>query len=185
MNSRMTSLALLAATTLVVAACSNNNDSYDPPPPAPPAANQAPLISAILDVAVDQDTVVGPIAFGVTDTQTDAAQLMVTATTDGTGLFPADGVALGGSGVGRTLTLTPLEAATGTATITLTVMDPQGLASTRSFTVTVNARPASLRDVTLASFAKGRAEEATPVNGFTFAQDANDPAIFDPLLGAP
>ncbi len=182
MNSRKTSCALLAAATIVVAACSSN--SYDPPGPPPPMANQAPVISAITDRTADQDTVLS-IEFSVADSQTDAAQLMLTATADGTGLFPADGVVLGGAGVARTVTLTPLEAATGTATISVTATDPQGLSSSRMFTVMVNPRTASLLEVTLASFAKAATDDATTINGLTFTQDANDPAVFDPLIGAP
>jgi|SRR5687767_10163124 len=180
MNSRMTSLAVLGASALLTA-CGSSKDV----PAPPPAMNQPPVISAITHKTADQDTVVGPIAFGVADSQTDAAQLTVTAAVDGTNLFPADGVVLAGSGTARTLTLTPLEAATGTATIMLSVTDPQGLASSRSFTVAVNARGASMRDVALATFAKGESDEVTMVNGFTFAQDADDPAIFDPLIGVP
>jgi hypothetical protein len=183
MKSRKTSLALLAAATLVAAACSSN--SNDKPTPPPPAANQAPVISAITSKSADQDTTVGPIEFGVADSQTDAAQLTLTAVADGTSLFPADGVVLGGTGTARTLTLTPLEATTGMATITLTASDPQGAASTRSFTVTVNARAASMRDAALTTFAKSETDEVTPVNGFTFTQDADDPALFEPLIGAP
>jgi hypothetical protein len=182
MNSRNTLRALLAATTTVVAACSSN--SYDPPGPPPPMANEAPVISEIADRTTDQDTVVS-IEFGVADSQTDAAQLALAATADGNGLFPADGVMLGGSGTARTLMLTPLEAATGIATISVTATDPQGMSSSRTFSVAVNARVASLRDVALASFAKAPTDEVTPVNGFTFAQDADDPAAFDPLLGTP
>ena len=60
---------------------------------APPMANTAPAISAISDRSVDQDTVVGPIEFSVTDAETPANQLTVTAGADGTSVFPADGVA--------------------------------------------------------------------------------------------
>ena len=68
----------------------------------------------------DQDTVVGPIEFSVADRETAASQLTVSAAADGTSVFPADGVALGGSGAVRSITLTPLEATTGTANVTLT-----------------------------------------------------------------
>jgi hypothetical protein len=180
MSERNTTLALLAATISVVAGCSNSPDGYD----QPPDANQPPVISVITSKTADQDTTVGPIEFRVADHETDASQLALSAAADGTSVFPADGVVLAGSGTTRTLTLTPLEAATGTATITVTAADPQGAASSRSFTVAVNARGASLRDAALSTFAKGEADEATVLNGLTFAQDAEDPAIFEPLIGA-
>ena len=126
---------------------------------------------------------VGPIEFSIADRESDASQLTVSAAADGTSVVPADGVTLGGSGAVRSITLTPLEAATGAVNVTLTVTDPQGAASTRSFRVTVNARNASIRETALATFAKGGSDDATVVNGITFIQDADDPAIFEPLMG--
>ncbi len=40
-----------------------------------------------------------------------------------------------------------------------------------------------MRDVALTTFAKAESDEVTVVNGFTFMQDADDPAIFEPLIG--
>jgi hypothetical protein len=177
---RKTSLALLVAATLVAAGCSSydNDGDYMPPPPG----NTAPVVSAITNVMSDQDTTVGPVEFSVNDDTTAADMLTVTAAADGA-LFPADGLLVGGSGATRNLTLTPFEAATGTANITVTVSDAQGAATTRSFGVTVNARPASIRDTTMAAFAKGETDAPTTLNGFTFTQDADDPAVFAPLIG--
>jgi hypothetical protein len=176
-------LVLLAATTLVVAACGGggSDDGYTPPPA--PAVNTAPSISGISDRTGNQDTVVGPIEFSIGDRETDASMLTLTAAADGAGVVPADGIALGGSGAVRSITLTPLEAATGAVNVTLTVTDAQGLASSRSFGVTVNARNASIREMALATYAKGGSDEPTAVNGITFIQDASDPAIFEPLMG--
>src|SRR5438105_3639629 len=64
--------ALLAATTLVVAACGGGNRGDDMPPPA---ANTAPVMSAIVDRNVDQDSVVGPIEFGIADRESDVGTL--------------------------------------------------------------------------------------------------------------
>jgi hypothetical protein len=181
MSKRNQSLVLLAATVLSVAACSSKYDSdYVEPGPA---ANGAPVVAAIADRTVDQDTTIGPIDFGVNDGETQAANLVVSAAADGTSLFPADGITLGGSGAVRNITLTPLEATTGAATITVTVTDGAGAVTTRSFAVTVNARAASLRDTALSTFAKAESDGPTTVNGFTFAQDADDPATFASLIG--
>lgn len=181
MKTRKQMLALLAATTVVVAGCSSGGGYGDTDEPMP---NQAPAISSITSKTEFQDTVIGPLAFEVQDDQTPAAQLTVSAAADAAMLFPADGLVLAGEGATRNLTLTPLEAATGTANVTLTVTDAQGAASTRTFTVTVNAREASVRDLTLMTFAKGETDDPAELNGFTFAQDADDPAIFEPLIGA-
>jgi hypothetical protein len=187
MTSRKTEiarLALLAAATLVVAACSSNDyDRPDPPPPAGPV-NTAPTIADIADRTSSQDTTVGPLEFAIDDRETAAAALSVTAVADGTSVVPADGIALGGTGAVRTITLTPLEAATGTVNVTLTVTDAAGTFTRSAFQVVVNARPASVRDTTLTTFAKGAADDVTPINGFTFTQDADDGAAFAALIPA-
>src|SRR5215471_16702430 len=128
-------LSALAATTLVVAACGGGTETMNPPMPA----NMAPNVSTIADQSADQDTPVA-IEFGVNDRETAAGSLAVTASVDGGALFPSDGVVLSGNDVTRTLTLTPLEAATGTANVTLRVMDADGAATTRSFAVAVKAK---------------------------------------------
>lgn len=179
---RQIPLATLVTATILTAACSSGGRE-DPPPP--PMGNAAPVISAITSKSGDQDTAIGPIEFGVQDDSTPANQLTVTAAADGTSLIPADGLVIGGNGAVRNLTLTPLEAATGTANITITVVDAQGVMASRGFSVTVNARAASMRDTALSTFAKNETAEVTPLNGFTFADDANDPAIFEPLVSTP
>jgi hypothetical protein len=176
---KQTHIALLVATTLVVAACSSN----DRDPPDVPQANMAPAISAISSKTANQDTAI-PVEFTVQDDATAANTLTVSVAADGTTLFPADGLTLTGTGTTRTLTLMPLEAVTGSANIIITVTDAQGASANRSFGVTVNALPASFRDVTVSTFGKAETAEVTPLNGFTFAQDANDPATFDALVGA-
>jgi hypothetical protein len=171
-------LALLAATTLVVAACGGSGNRSMPPTPA---SNAPPVISGIPNQMVDQDTPLN-LDFGIQDSETVAGSLMVSAVANGTELFPADGVALSGDGATRTLTLTPLEAATGTALITINVADPQGAYTTRAFKVAVLAKYASLRELALDTFAKGEADTPTVVNGWTVQQDADDPATFAALI---
>jgi hypothetical protein len=181
MNHPKSSLVLLAATTLVVAACSSSNKDRAQPPAA--AVNQPPTIAVVADQAGDQDTAIGPITFAVSDQETDAALLTATAVvTDGATIFPADGVVVSGTGAARSITLTPFEAATGTAMIGLIVKDPDGATATRAFKVTVNARNASIKTAALDTFAKAESDEPTQVNGFTFAQDADDEATFEALI---
>jgi hypothetical protein len=99
-------------------------------------------------------------------------------------LFPADGVVVAGSGATRSITLTPFEASTGTATIALLVTDSEGASSVRTFKVAVNAKNASMRDVALNTFAKAATDDPTTINGLTFQQDADDPATFEALIPA-
>lgn len=173
------SLALLAA-TILVAACGSDRDSPSPMQPQ----NTAPAMSAIANQAANQDTVVGPIEFGITDAESNVNALTLTASADSANLFPADGIVLAGTGPTRSITLTPFEARTGTATIAVLVTDPDGAATTRTFTVTVNARAASIKSSVLDTFAKAENAAPTTVGGYTFTQDADDPAAFAGLIPA-
>jgi len=175
-----TRIAALAATTLVVAACGGGGSgaAMNAPP-----TNTGPSISSIANQSADQDTSLA-IDFGVDDHESGPGSLMVAAAADGSALFPADGVVLSGSGGARTLTLTPLEAATGTASIGIQVTDPQGAVTTRNFSVAVNAKNNSMRAMALDTFAKSETDTATALNGWTVQQDADDPAIFAPLIPA-
>jgi hypothetical protein len=176
---RLYPLTLLAAAVLA-AGCSRNDETN---PPRPPVVNTAPTIAAITDRSVDQDSIVA-IDVAIADSQSDASTLTVSVAADGTTVFPADGVVLSGAGVTRRLTLTPLEATVGAARFTITVTDPQGLSTMSAFNVTLNTRAASVRDTTLATFAKMDADAPTALNGLTFAQDADDPAVFAALIPA-
>ena len=179
---KLVSLLSLAVTTLVVTACGGGGAGSMGPPPPP--ANTAPTITTIADKVGDQDAVIGPIDFSIGDGESDVSTLTVSAMTDGGSVVPADGITIAGSGASRTITLTPLEAATGTVNVRIAVADPQGATASRAFNVTVNARPASIREWSLTTFAKAENDEVTVMNGYTFAQDADDPAIYEPLIGA-
>ena len=173
--------AVLAATTLVVAACGGGGG--DGGLTNTPPVNSAPAVSAINDRSADQDTAVA-IDFGIDDKESGAGSLIVSAAADGTAVFPADGVVLSGSGATRTLTLTPLEATTGTATIAIRVADPAGAVTTRNFVVSVNAKNNSIKSMALDTFAKAESDVPTTINGWTIQQDADDPATFAALIPA-
>ena len=177
-KTQMRNLALLAATTIVVAACGG---SGKPPMGSTAPMNSPPVISGVLDKTIDQDSVLS-VEFGVQDQETGAGSLKVTAVANDGTLFPADGVVLTGTGATRHMTLTPMEAATGAASISIGVTDADGGYADRTFKVTVNARNASMRDLALTTFAKGEGDEATTLNGVTFQQDADDPAVFAALV---
>jgi hypothetical protein len=177
---KMTSSALLVATTLVVAACSSGHDTAKPSTPQ----NMAPTLAAIANQSVNQDTVIGPISLAINDAETAPDLLNVAASSDNANVIPADGIVVAGSGGTRTLTLTPFEAATGTTTLAVIVTDAQGASTTQTFSVAVNARNASIKSGVVDTFAKGDSGEPTPVNGFTFQQDADDPTAFAALIPA-
>ena len=75
----------------------------------------------------------------VGDVETPANSLSVTTTSSNQGLIGNGNITLGGAGANRTITFTPYTNQSGTATITLTVRDAEGLAVNSSFVVTVNS----------------------------------------------
>ncbi len=68
------------------------------------AALTPPTISNVADVSTAEDTATSAIAFTLSDAQTAAAALTVTATSSNQTLVPDATLALGGSGANRTLT---------------------------------------------------------------------------------
>jgi len=104
------------------------------------AVNDAPTISAIADQAINRGTATAALAFTISDAETAATKLTLTKASSNIALVPLTGIALGGSGANRTVTITPASGKTGTATITLTVSDG-ALTKSTSFAVRVNAPP--------------------------------------------
>lgn len=101
------------------------------------AVNDAPTISAIADQTIDEDSATGALSFSVSDVETDAGLLTVTAASSDETLLPPTGISLADSGSSRTITLTPASDAHGSATVTLAVSDGS-LSSQTTFNVTVN-----------------------------------------------
>jgi len=102
--------------------------------------NLTPTIGAIANQSCERDASVGPIAFSVGDYETPAADLVVTASSSNTTLLPLAGIALGGSGADRTVTLTPAAGQAGVVTVTIEVSDGNTSAFS-AFTLTVTAPP--------------------------------------------
>lgn len=102
------------------------------PPPA------TPTISDIADFSIVQDTVAGPVAVTVSDDDTPAELLVLTASSRNASLVPDANVVFGGSGNNRTMTITPAAGQSGQATIFVTVSDGERTAS-NSFVLTVES----------------------------------------------
>ena len=100
--------------------------------------NDAPQISTIGNVTVNEDGSAGPIAFNISDLETASSSLNVTATSNNTSLVAASGITLGGSGGARTISILPEPNQNGSTVITVTVGDAE-LTTSTSFTVTVTA----------------------------------------------
>jgi hypothetical protein len=97
--------------------------------------NDPPVVSAIGAQTMNEDESLS-IPFTVTDVDNPASALVVQASSANTALINASGIALGGSGQSRVLTLTPVANESGLAAMTVTVSDGTASAQ-RTFTVTV------------------------------------------------
>jgi hypothetical protein len=92
--------------------------------------NDAPTVSAIPNQTVAEDTPTAPLAFTISDIETPAASLVVTAIAlDGT-LVPAANLTIAGAGANRTLTITPGANQSGTTSMTVSVTDGEHTATT-------------------------------------------------------
>jgi hypothetical protein len=98
--------------------------------------NDPPTISEIDDQVIYEDTSTGPITFTVADVETPAADLTLSATSSNPALVPVEQIVFAGSGMTRTVTVTPSAGMIGTATITITVSDGTEAAS-EAFLLTV------------------------------------------------
>jgi hypothetical protein len=96
--------------------------------------NQPPTITPIGNQTAQIGTATTPAAFVVADDQTPAAQLIVTAVSDNQAIVPNANIVISGTGANRTISVTPIAA--GTANITVTVQDADGLTSSTAFAVT-------------------------------------------------
>jgi hypothetical protein len=107
--------------------------------PAPPT-NTPPTISSIVNQTNRVNTIIGPLTFTVTDAESSASNLVVTAMSSNATLLPTNSITMGGNGTNRTITITPASNQTGTAEITLTVFDGNQSSHT-TFTLTVFPMP--------------------------------------------
>jgi hypothetical protein len=103
-------------------------------------ANTAPTISDIAAQSIIAGNNTGAIAFTIGDAQTAAGSLTLSVSSNNTTLVPNANIVFGGSGVNRTVTVTPSSGQAGTATITVTVSDGS-LTRSDTFVLTVNSAP--------------------------------------------
>nr|MBP7143151.1 hypothetical protein [Opitutaceae bacterium] len=138
------------------------------------APGNVPTISRLYNRILDANTGTGPIPFVVTDLDTPASGITVTARSSNPSLVPDGSLVLGGGGDSRSVSVNPLPNQTGNAMITLTASD--GLnSSSSSFFVTVypvNAAPILSELGDRAIIANGVPE----VIGFTVTDADSPPA---------
>jgi dienelactone hydrolase len=106
--------------------------------PASSSVNHHPECSWIPDQRTTPGSPVTGIAFTIGDPETAASALTVTAVSSNAALLPPSNITLGGSGAGRTISLTPAAGQNGISTVTVTVSDGEKSNAT-AFTLTVAA----------------------------------------------
>jgi hypothetical protein len=117
-------------------------------------ANTAPTISDIAAQSIAVSSNTGALAFTIGDAQTAASSLTLSGSSSNTTLVPNASIVFGGSGVNRTVTVTPASAQSGTATITVTVSDGS-LTASDTFVLTVTVIPAVFSLIPAGSFIMG------------------------------
>lgn len=103
-------------------------------------ANDRPVISRIPDRTIVENTSTARLPFTVSDPETGAGELKVTASLSNAALVPARGIVLGGSGRDHSIKVTPARNKTGTARITVTATDADGAVATAAFSIIVKPK---------------------------------------------
>ncbi len=135
--------------------------------------NDAPVIAAVSDLSIDENSASPPIAVSLGDIDSPVSGLTLTAVSSDTTLLPNANISLGGSGANRTVVLTPAADRNGVATVTLTVSDGD-LESTQTFDLTVepvNSAP------TIATVADVFTDEGTGTPAIAFTVDDVDSPV--------
>ena len=132
------------------------------------AVNTPPAVSEIPAQTIVAGWNTGALPFTLSDSETAASSLVVTATSSNPQLVPASNLLLQGSGAGRTLTVTPAAGESGTATITLSVSDGE---STTSGTFLLTVTP--YLPATPADFLTPRFSSVTTTSGVLFHRTTN------------
>jgi hypothetical protein len=99
--------------------------------------NSAPTISGVSNQTINEDAGAQSFSFTVGDAEDDASLLTASAAAADSSLITADGISVSGSGITRTLTVTPTADLFGSTAITITVSDSEGAAQTAALTLTV------------------------------------------------
>ena len=120
----------------------SNEISYTVPMSASSTpTNTPPTISSIPNQSINANSATPPLSFTVSDSETAAANLAVSASPSNPALVPNSGLMLTNNGTNWTVRITPAVGQVGTALIALTGCDPS-LCTTTTFQLTVNPLPA-------------------------------------------
>jgi probable HAF family extracellular repeat protein len=105
------------------------------------AISSPPTLTTVSDQVIALNGTTGPLRIDVNDAETRPAFLQLSATSSDPSLVPFGNIVFDGSGVQRTVAITPATNQFGVATISVTVTDESGLSASTMFTVRVNQLP--------------------------------------------
>ncbi|OFZ29060.1 MAG: hypothetical protein A2622_13290 [Bdellovibrionales bacterium RIFCSPHIGHO2_01_FULL_40_29] len=104
------------------------------------SVNDNPVISAIADQSINEDTSTGSIAFTISDVETAVScTTSMTMTSTNTALVPVANVVFSGTAPNCTAVITPTSNVDGTSNLAFVVTDIGGLTGTAAFVITVVA----------------------------------------------
>lgn len=129
-----------------------------------PVANTPPTLSSFSDRTVNRDQSTGPIEFTIGDAEKELESLVVTASSSNKVLVPDTNIVLGGSGANRTVVVTPAQGQVGQTTVTVTVTDGAGSATSRAFVLTVRAPDSPPTISSIADQTVLRNQTTTPIS---------------------
>jgi hypothetical protein len=154
------------------------------PPPA--AGNTAPMVSSLdPNQTILQDSVSAPIAFSVSDKETNAGALHVSVQSSNADLIDSGGIDIGGDGDKRALTLRPKAGVAGDANIIVSVTDAGGMSGSQAFTLHVATQQADYTQFVSSSIALPETADPAETLGKTWTNvPSDDPNAFDSLLMA-
>jgi hypothetical protein len=101
------------------------------------AVNDPPVISSISDQATDEDIAVVGIPFTISDVETAAISLTLSAGSSDPAIVPVGNITFGGTGNNRTVNVRPATNQAGPVTITVMVSDA-GTSASSSFALTIH-----------------------------------------------
>jgi uncharacterized protein (DUF1800 family) len=105
-------------------------------------ANTAPTIAQVPDQTAIATQAMTPVGFTVGDAESDPATLYVSASSSDTTTVPNSSISVGGTGAGRTVTLTPAAGVTASTQVAITLVVSDGIATSNPMTFNVTVLPA-------------------------------------------
>jgi alpha-tubulin suppressor-like RCC1 family protein/sugar lactone lactonase YvrE/uncharacterized protein YfcZ (UPF0381/DUF406 family) len=99
--------------------------------------NDAPTVTSISSLSLTENASSSAITFTITDLESNATDLTVTASSSNTSLVDNSNIVIGGTDASRTISITPTANEYGVLTITISIFDGN-LTATTAFVLTIN-----------------------------------------------